>query len=60
MWCCPHLKRKLMIVGGRKKKKKKKKDHIEEDGSRMDLQEILRASLKPCQEVGKIQKVGKK
>ena len=30
-----------MIVGGRKKKKKKKKDHIEEDGSRMDLQEIL-------------------
>ena len=35
-----------MVAGGRKRKKKrgekeKKRNHIEEDGSRMDLQEIL-------------------
>ena len=49
MWCCPHLKRKLMVVGRKRKKKRKtgkqkkkrKEDRIEEDGSKMDLQEIL-------------------
>ena len=36
-----------MVAGGRKREKKggkrkeKKRNHIEEDGSRMDLQEIL-------------------
>ena len=26
MWCCPHLKRKLMVAGGRKRKKKGEKE----------------------------------
>ena len=32
-----------MVAGGRrrKKEKKRKEDHIEEDGSKMDLYEIL-------------------
>ena len=53
-----------MVAGGRKKKKKKKKKkeyHIEEVGLGWISRKFFRsASLKPCQEVSKIQKVGKK
>ena len=57
MWCCPGLKRKLIVAGGQKKKKTVWK--------KMGLGWIFKkfcnnASLKPFQEVGKIQKVGKK
>ena len=51
-----------MVAGGRKKKKKKKKKkyHKEEVGLGWIFRKFFRsASLKPCQEVSKIQKVGK-
>ena len=72
MWCCPHLKRKLIVVGGRKRKKRgggggkeKKRKEKKTVQKKMGLGWIFSkfyssVSPKPCQEVSKIQKVGKK